>query len=103
MACNPAVDLNIDVIPLRHATLKLFKLYLKRCSAAAKRKHGLRHVITAARVSDVQLDDVFPPPRPSAATVAANRKNPATVCHLASNRRQPWPIAEEFRRGGRAL
>jgi hypothetical protein len=96
MACDPAVNLNVDVIALRHATLKLLKLYLKRCGAAAKRKHGLGHAITAARVRDVQLDDVFPPPCPSAATIAANRKNPATVCHLAFNRRQPW-------RGARAM
>jgi hypothetical protein len=75
---------------------KLFKLYLKRCSAAAKRKHGLGHEIAAARVRDVQLDDVLPSPRPRAATVAANRKNPTTVCHLAFNCRQPW-------RGARAM
>jgi hypothetical protein len=86
VACDPAVDLDID-IPLGHATLKLFKLYLKRRSAAAKRKHGLGHLIATARVRDVQLDDVFPAPRPSVATITANRKNPATVCHLASNRR----------------
>jgi hypothetical protein len=35
MACDPAIDLDIDVISLGHATLKLLKLYLKRCSAAA--------------------------------------------------------------------
>ena len=103
MACDPAINLDIDVIPLGHAALKLFKLYLKRRSAAAKRKHGLGHLFAAACVRNMQLDDVFPSPRPSAATVTANRKNPATVCHLASNRRQSRPIAEELRRGGRAL
>jgi hypothetical protein len=74
VACDPAIDLDIDLIPLGHATLKLLKLYLKRRGTPAMRKHGLGHVIAAARVRDMQLDDVFPPPRPRAATVAAHGK-----------------------------
>jgi hypothetical protein len=35
--------------------------------AVAEGKHGLGHLITTASVRDVQLDDVFPAPRPSTA------------------------------------
>jgi hypothetical protein len=54
VACDLAIDLDIDLIPLGHATLKLLKLYLKRRGAPAMRKHGLGHVIASARVRDVQ-------------------------------------------------
>jgi hypothetical protein len=83
MPCNPAIDLNVDVVTLRHATLKLLKMYLKRRSAAAD-VSTIPPGISGTMAIALQLDDVFPSPRPSAATVAANRKNPATVCHPLS-------------------
>src|ERR1700726_220321 len=101
MACDPAVDLDIDVIALGHATLKLFKLYLKSCSATAKRKHGLGHVITAAPVRDVQCDNVFPSPCPSAAPSPPTAKTPlpfVTLLLIVANRGVARVLCSAFSR-----